>query len=103
MNVPELTDDQRQAARTAATAARRRRAELKMRIASGEITLGQALDVAVADDVLASIPVSALLKAIPRVGDKRAAAVMERHDIAANRRVRGLGHRQISGLKEEFR
>lgn len=103
MSVPQLSDEQRRAARTAATAARRRRAELKGRISSGEITLADALDVACADDVLASIPVAALLKAVPRVGEKRAAQVMERHEIAANRRVRGLGHRQLAGLKDEFR
>ena len=43
-----------------------------------------------------------VLKALPRVGDKRATLVMERYDIAANRRIRGLGRHQLAGLKAEF-
>jgi ABC-2 type transport system permease protein len=41
-------------------------------------------------------------KALPRVGDKRASLVMARYDIAANRRIRGLGRHQLAGLKAEF-
>ena len=37
-----------------------------------------------------------------RVGEKRAALVMERRDIAPNRRIRGLGRHQVAGLKAEF-
>jgi len=52
--------------------------------------------------VLAHVKVVDLLKAMPRVGDKRAAEIMERLEIAANRRVRGLGRHQVAGLKAEF-
>ena len=55
------------------------------------------------DDVLAHVKVVDLLKSLPRVGEKRAAAVMERLDIAPNRRIRGLGRHQIAGLKAEFK
>lgn len=102
MSVPPLTEDQRQAARAAASVARRRRADLKARLAAGEVTLAQALAEAQADEVLANCPVVSLLKALPRVGDVRAAEAMERHQIAPNRRVRGLGHRQVAGLVKEF-
>ncbi|MFZ0531383.1 MAG: integration host factor, actinobacterial type [Propionicimonas sp.] len=102
MTIPQLTTEQLEAARAAATDARRRRADLKARVRSGELTLSQALDVAAADDVLAHVKVVDLLKALPRVGEKRAAAVMERLDIAANRRIRGLGRHQVAGLKAEF-
>lgn len=102
MAIPSLTPEQLEAARSAATRARRARAELKDKVRAGELSLAQALDVALEDDVLAHTKVSDLLKALPRVGDKRAADVMERLDIAANRRVRGLGRHQIAGLKEHF-
>lgn len=102
MAIPTLSPEQLQSARQAATQARRARAELKEKVRTGELGLGQALDVAAADDVLAHVKVVDLLKALPRVGDKRAAEIMERLDIAANRRVRGLGRHQVAGLKAEF-
>ena len=56
-----------------------------------------------ADDVLAHVKVVDLLKSLPRVGEKRATAVMEKLDIAPNRRIRGLGRHQVAGLKAEFK
>mgnify|MGYP001003504924 FL=1 len=102
MTIPQLTTEQLQAARAAATEARRRRAELKGELRAGKITLSAALDVAAGDDVLAHVKVVDLLKALPRVGEKRAAQVMERLEIAPNRRIRGLGRHQVAGLKAEF-
>jgi len=103
VSIPQLTPEQLQAARAAATLARRKRADLKAQLRSGSVTLPQALDLAAEDDVLAHVKVLDLLKSLPRVGEKRAAAVMERLDIAANRRIRGLGRHQIAGLKAEFK
>ena len=102
MAIPTLTPEQLQSARAAATEARRSRAELKERVRSGQLSLGQALDTAAEDDVLAHVKVIDLLKALPRVGAKRASEIMAKLDIAPNRRVRGLGRHQITGLKAEF-
>ncbi|MFP5415971.1 MAG: integration host factor, actinobacterial type [Actinomycetes bacterium] len=103
VSIPQLTAEQLQAARAAATQARRARAELKAKVRSGALSLGEALDVAATDDVLAHVKVVDLLKSLPRVGEKRASAVMEKLDIAANRRLRGLGRHQVAGLKAEFK
>ena len=103
MSIPQLTTELLQAARAAATEARRARAELKAKVRTGALTLGAALDEASGDDVLAHVKVVDLLKSLPRVGEKRATAVMEKLDIAANRRVRGLGRHQMDGLKAEFK
>lgn len=102
MPIPTLSPEQLQAARKAATEARRARADLKEQVRSGALSLSQALDRAAADDVLAHVKVVDLLKALPRVGEKRAAEIMERLEIAPNRRVRGLGRHQVAGLKAEF-
>lgn len=102
MSIPTLSPEQLSAAREAATRARRARADLKARLRSGQISLAEALDEAADDDVLAHVKVIDLLKALPRVGDKRAAEIMERLDIAPNRRLRGLGRHQSAGLREEF-
>lgn len=103
VSIPQLTTEQLQAARAAATQARRQRADLKAKVRSGALSLSEAIDVAGEDDVLAHVKVVDLLKSLPRVGEKRAAAVMERLDIAPNRRIRGLGRHQIAGLKAEFK
>jgi len=102
VTIPQLTTEQLEAARAAATEARRRRAELKTKVRLGQLTLSQAIDTAAEDDVLAHVKIVDLLKALPRVGEKRAAQVMERLDIAPNRRIRGLGRHQVAGLKAEF-
>lgn len=102
MAIPTLSPEQLQAAREAATQARRARADLKEKVRTGTLSLGQALDIAAPDDVLAHVKVVDLLKALPRVGDKRAGEIMERLEIASNRRVRGLGRHQVAGLKAEF-
>jgi hypothetical protein len=100
--IPQLSPEQLQAARQAAATARRSRAELKARVRSSAVTFGDALDLAASNDILAHVKVVDLLKCLPRVGDKRAAEVMERLDIAPNRRLRGLGRHQVAGLKAEF-
>jgi hypothetical protein len=100
--IPQLSQDQLRQARLAAAAARRARAELKLDLRQGRVNLAQALDQAADDPVLAHIKVVDLLRSVNRVGEKRAAEVMRRAGIAANRRVRGLGRRQLASLKAAF-
>jgi hypothetical protein len=100
--IPKLTPEELEGARQAAAEARRRRAELKEQVRSGKLTLAKALDIAIADPVLAHIKVVDLLMSVHRIGEKKAADVLKRHGIAANRRCRGLGHRQLASLKAEF-
>ena len=102
MTIPPLSDEQRQQARNAATQARRRRAEIKQALRSGERSLADVLALAEQDDVVAHTKVIDVLKALPRVGAVRAAKVMERLDIATNRRLRGLGKHQTAALVAEF-
>lgn len=102
MTIPPLSDEQRSAARHAATQARRARADLKAALRSGEVSLAGALEQAERDDVLAHTKVVDVLKALPRVGAIRAEKVMDRLDIAANRRLRGLGKHQSAALVAEF-
>jgi len=46
--------------------------------------------------------VSAVLEALPGVGKVRARKIMERLDISASRRVKGLGPKQRESLLAEF-
>jgi hypothetical protein len=102
VTIPELSDEQRQQARNAATQARRRRADIKQSLRSGERSLADVLRLAESDDVVAHTKVIDVLRSLPRVGTVRAGKVMERLDIAPNRRLRGLGRHQIGALLEEF-
>jgi hypothetical protein len=102
VTIPPLSDEQRSQARSAATQARRRRAEIKSALRTGTCSLPDVLAMAERDDVVAHAKVIDVLKALPRVGAVRAARVMERLDIAANRRLRGLGKHQTAALIAEF-
>lgn len=102
VTIPPLSDEQRSQARHAATEARRRRAEVKQGLRTGERTLADVLEQAESDDVVAHTKVLDALKALPRVGAVRASRVMERLDIAPNRRLRGLGRHQVAALVSEF-
>lgn len=102
MPIPPLSEEQLQAARAAAAGARRERAAVKEKVRTGELTVGDVLDLAAENDTIAHIRVVDLLKSVPRVGPKRAEVLMERFDIASARRLRGLGRHQIAALKKEF-
>lgn len=102
MALPQLTPEQRTAALEKAAAARRVRAELKERLKKGQTSIKQVLADAEKDEALAKLKVSALLESLPGVGKVRAAQLMEQFEIAASRRIRGLGDRQRKALLDEF-
>lgn len=102
MALPQLTDEQRAAALEKAAAARKARAELKERLKRGGVSLKQVLADAETNEALAKLRVSALLESMPGVGKVRAQQLMDQFDIAASRRVRGLGERQRQALLNEF-
>ena len=103
MAIPKLSEEELQSARKAATAARRSRADFKEQVRSGALSIGEALEKAMQDDVLAHIKVVDLLKTQRRIGQVRAEEIMNKLSIAPTRRIRGLGKHQIDGIVEEFR
>ncbi len=98
----EQSDAERDAALQKAAAARRQRAEMKVLLSTGSLTLAEVLARAEDDDVVARTKVGALLVALPGVGKVRAKRLMEELGIAPNRRIRGLGDRQRAALLERF-
>ncbi len=104
MPVPSLTAEQRAAALAKAAAARKDRSELRAKLRSGNLGLAELLDSSAVsgDATVSKMRVSALLEALPGVGKTRAAQIMDRLDIAANRRVGGLGVHQRRALVAEF-
>ena len=102
MALPPLTPEQRAAALAKAAEARRIRAEVKNRLKRSGASIGEVIAVGQTDDIIGKMKVSALLESMPGVGKVRAAEIMERLQIAENRRVRGLGTHQIAALEKEF-
>src|SRR5699024_9391002 len=100
--LPQLTDEQRAAALEKAAAARRARAELKERLKRGGTDLKQVLKDAETADTLGKEKVSALLEARQKVGRVTAEETMSELELAATRRLRGLGDRQRRALVERF-
>jgi hypothetical protein len=101
--LPPLTPEQRAAALEKAAAARRARAELKVRLKSSGTSLGDVLTDGETDEVIGKMKVVAVLEAMPGVGKVRAQKIMERLEISPSRRVRGLGSKQREALVREFR
>src|SRR6266508_6661389 len=101
MPLPVLTDEQRKQALEKVAEARRARAGLKGQLKSGKLTLKDMLS-RPGDDTVGKMKVSTVLESLPGVGKVRARKIMEKLDISASRRVRGLGAKQKDALLAEF-
>jgi hypothetical protein len=101
MPLPTLTDEQRREALAKAAEARKRRAELKAELKAEKMSLRDVLERR-ADNIIGKMKVSSVLESLPGVGKVRARKIMERLDISASRRVRGLGAKQQDALLGEF-
>ena len=101
MPLPTLTPEQRQQALEKAAEARRKRAELKAQLKSGNTSLATVL-AKDSDETVGKMKVSSVLESMPGVGKVRARKIMEKLDISASRRVRGLGSKQKDALLAEF-
>lgn len=102
MKPPELSEEQRAAALAKAAEARRVRAEMKELLKTGTISFSELLQRAAEEELIGGIKVESLLAAMPGTGKVKAKRLMEKYDIADNRRLRGLGERQRAGLLSEF-
>ena len=101
MPLPTLTPEQRQQALEKAAEARRKRAELKSQLKSGNMSLATVL-AKDSDETVGKMKVSSVLESLPGTGKVRARKIMEKLDISASRRVRGLGSKQKDALLAEF-
>ncbi len=101
MPLPILSPEDRAKALEKAAEARRKRAEIKGELKSGKRSLKDLL-AKTADDTVGKMKVSTVLESLPGVGKVRATKIMEKLDISASRRVRGLGAKQRDALLAEF-
>jgi hypothetical protein len=101
MPLPVLNEEQRRQALEKAAEARRKRAEVKQELKSGKRSLSDILNQQT-NETVGKMKVSTVLESLPGVGKVRARKLMEKLDISASRRVRGLGAKQRSALLDEF-
>ena len=102
MQPPLLSPEDRARALAKAAASRKRRAEVKAQIKSGEFSLSQVFELSKSDEAVAKMRVFELLESISGVGKVRARSVMDRLNISPTRRIQGLGAKQLPALLAEF-
>lgn len=99
---PQLTPKQRQEALIKAALSRKRRAEVKLKIKTGEYSIDNILELSKSDQAIAKMRVKELLESMTGVGKIRAQTLMERLNISPTRKIQGLGRLQIKQLRDEF-
>ncbi len=99
---PQLTAEERALALAKAAQSRKRRAEVKNKIKSGEFSIDTVLEIAANEDSVGKMRVRELLEALSGVGKVRATSLMQRLNISPTRRIQGLGRHQLKQLRNEF-
>jgi guanylate kinase len=97
---PVLSAQVRAAAGLKAVASRRERAEVKSRLASGEIGIFEVINDG--RESIQRMRVRELLDAAPGVGSRRAFTLMAKAGISETRRIGGLGSHQLQKLRSEM-
>jgi len=101
MTLPTLTPEQREAALAKAKQSRMERATLKNNIADNTITAAEAFAQALDSETLGKMRVAEFLVALPTIGKVKAEALMDDTiKCAHNRRLRGLGERQVNAMRD---
>ncbi|HHT35606.1 MAG: integration host factor, actinobacterial type [Candidatus Wallacebacter cryptica] len=101
MALPKLSDADKRKALEKAQLMRSKRAELRTKLKSGAISLQEVLE-SKDDEVVAKMRVAYLIQSLPQVGKVTSKKIMEEIGINENRRVQGLGKRQINALLERL-
>lgn len=97
MALPQLSEQQRAENLAKAAEMRQKRAALKDKLKSGQLSAADVL-ADVENPVAARMKVSALIEALPGYGKAKSAKLLEDLGISESRRVQGLGSRQREDL-----
>ena len=97
--VPILTEEERRQNLDKALRARRERAEVKTKLASGEMSVDDVFRLADdGNEAILRMPIESLIRSRPGYALSRAQKRMKRRRIAQSRRIRGLSKRQRNEL-----
>lgn len=96
MTVPVRSPEQRIAALARANEIRLYRAAIKRQIKAGTLTFSGVLDAN--NPLMATMKVSELLMAVPRIGERKAAKILRLEQVSMSKTVGGLSVRQRARL-----
>lgn len=96
---PILTPQQRAVSLQKAAETRAKRAEFTARLRTGETSGSAGLDEALGDPVLAKTRLTSFMRALPGWGKVSVENFLQTSGIADNRRIGGLGSRQLEEVR----
>jgi hypothetical protein len=102
MTTPARSPEQRSRALEAALAARQERARLRVALKSRAMSPITVLEESDENPLWANLKVCWLLECLPGIGRVRAERILAATQIAASRRIQGLGVRQRAALVAEL-
>ena len=97
-----MTPEQRAAGLEKARKVRAERAELTTKLSMGVMKPDEALDKA-EDPLIGRMKVKAFINALPGYGKVKVERLMKELGISENRRIQGLGTKQMAALKEALK
>lgn len=102
MAVPKISEEDRKKALEKAQKVRKERAALREEMKAGKLAIKDVID-RKADDIIGGMRVKYVLESMPGIGKVRAKEIMDQIGIDENRKVKGLGTRQVTALLERLK
>ncbi|MGM9568351.1 MAG: integration host factor, actinobacterial type [Clostridia bacterium] len=102
MAVPKISEEDRKKALEKAQKVRKERAALREEMKAGKLAMKDVID-RKADDIVGGMRVKYVLESMPGIGKVRAKEIMDQIGIDENRKVKGLGTRQVTALLERLK
>jgi hypothetical protein len=100
---PILSEEQRKAALEKSVEVRKIRAEIKMKLKLGTLSIEEIIDRSAKDENYGKLKLKSVLESLPGFGKKKAELLLEKLAISDTKRIQGLGVKQKEDLLEEFR
>ena len=102
MAVPQISAEARQEALAKAQKVRKERAAMREEMKAGKMTMANVID-RKAEEIVGGMRVKYVLESMPGIGKVRAKEIMDQIGIDENRKVKGLGTRQVAALLERLK
>lgn len=102
MAVPKISEEDRKKALEKAQKVRKERAALREEMKAGKLSMKDVID-RKGDDIVGGMRVKYVLESMPGIGRVRAKEIMDQIGIDENRKVKGLGTRQVTALLERLK
>lgn len=102
MAVPKISAEDRQKALEKAQKVRKERAAMREEMKAGKMLIRDVID-RKEEDIVGGMRVKYVLESLPGIGKIRAKEIMEQIGIDENRKIKGLGARQVAALLERLK